>query len=249
MRALLLAVLALLLAGCRLDVIAPFEVRADGTGRAGLTMRFDPELLAELDRLGVDPTAELGAAVTADQTWEWTRTREDGGALLVEVHREVEDATDLPAIYERLVAGLADDDPALVLDLDLALDDDGGTTLVGTASLRPPVTSGLSLDGELLGPDAEELAALVAESVTAAVEVSLPGDIIELEGGEVDGEVVRIPVPVGETTSFRVVAAGAPWWATVPGGLPVLLAGFGGIALLIGGLLVWQGRRARHDQG
>ena len=241
--------LALLLAGCRLDLVAPLEVRADGSGRAGLTARFDPELLAELDRLGVDPTAELSAAVTADPSWEVTRTREDGGALLVAAHREVADATQLPGLYDRLVSGLAEEDPALLLDIDLTLDDDGGTTLAGTASLRPPATSGLALDGEQVGPDAEELAALVAEHVTAAVEVSLPGDIVDLQGGSVDGEVVRIPVPVGESTSFRVVSTGAPWWVTMPGGLPALLAAVGGGVLLLGGLLVWQGRRARRDAG
>jgi len=248
-RALLLAVLALLLTGCRLDLVAPLEVRADGSGRAGLAARFDPELLAELDRLGVDPTAELGAAVAADPTWELTRTREDDGGLLVAVHREVADATDLPGLYDRLTAGLSEGDPALLLDLDLTRDDDGGTTLTGTAWLRPPATSGLALDGEEIGPHAEELAELVAEHVTAAVEVSLPGDVTELDGGEIDGEVVRIPVPVGEPTSFRVVSAGAPWWVTVPGGLPTLLAAVGVVVLLLGGLLVWQGRRTRSDAG
>jgi len=242
-------VLALLLTGCRLDLVAPLEVRADGTGRAGLTARFDPELLAELDRLGVDPTAELGAAVTADPAWELTRTREDGGALLVAAHREVADATDLPGLYERLASGLSEEDPALLLDLALTRADDGGMTLTGTASLRPPATSGLALDGEEVGPRAEELSALVAEHVTAAVEVSLPGEITELEGGEVDGEVVRIPVPVGGSTAFRVVSAGAPWWVTVPGGLPTLLAAIGAGVLLLGGLLVWQGRRGRSDAG
>lgn len=246
-RALLLALLTLLLSGCRLDLVAPLEVRADGSARAGLTARFDPELLAELDRLGVDPTAELGAAVTADPTWELTRTREDGGALLVALHREVADAADLGGVYDRLVAGLSDQDPALIVDLDLTRDEDGGTTVAGTASLRPPASSGLALDGQPVGPHDAELAALVTEHVTAAVELSLPGEITELEGGEVAGEVVRIPVTVGESTDFRVVSAGAPWWVTVPGGLPTLLTAAGGGVLLLGGLFLLLGRRARHD--
>ncbi len=194
----------------------------------------------------MDPTAELGAAVTADPTWELTRTREDGGALVVAVHREVADADDLPGIYDRLASGLAEEDPALLLDLDLTRDEDGGTTLTGTASLRPPAGSGLALDGEEVGPHAQELAALVAEHVTAAVEVSLPGEITDVEGGEIDGEVVRIPVPVEGSTAFRVVSAGAPWWVTVPGGFPTILAAVGAVVLLFGGLLVWLGRRSRR---
>jgi len=125
-RALLLAVTVLVLSGCRLDVVAPITLHADGTSTAGLTVRFDPRLLAELDALGVDPTAELSAAVAAQEPWSLERTREDDGALTVAIRREVADDAELAATYAELASGLAAADPALELALDVDRDQQGG---------------------------------------------------------------------------------------------------------------------------
>jgi hypothetical protein len=113
-----LGLLAVALLGCRADLVAPIELTADGGATAGLAVRFDARMLAELDALGVDPTAELGAVVAEDSRWELVRTRDDGGGLTVAVTRRVDDAGDLGDVYRDLAAGLAPSDPALVLDLD-----------------------------------------------------------------------------------------------------------------------------------
>jgi hypothetical protein len=243
-RAVVLAVLAVALLGCRADLVAPIELTVDGGATAGLSVRFDARMLAELDALGVDPTAELGAAVAADPDWELVRTRDDDGALTVSVTRTVADARDLGAVYRDLVAGLSPRDPALLLDLDVDLPEDGGQRVTGTAELRPPVTSGLEVDGDVVGPDADELRALVTEHVTAAVEFRLPGEVETHDGILLDDSTVRFDLEPGEPRPFTVVGSPPSWWSRLDlDGTTVLLLVGGSVALLGVGLLVASRRR------
>lgn len=244
-RAVLLAILAVVLVGCRVDLVAPIELTADGGATAGLSVRFDARMLAELDTLGVDPTAELGAAVAADPRWQLVRTRDDDdGALTVAVTRTLADARDLGAVYRDLVAGLSARDPALLVDLEVELLGDGGQEVTGTARLRPPVTSGLEVDGEVVGADDDELAALVAEHVTAAVELRLPGEVETHDGILLDRSTVRFDLEPGEPRDVTAVGAPPSWWARLDlDATTVLLLVGGGVALLGVGLLVASRRR------
>ena len=240
---LLVALLGVLLSGCRLDLVAPIELHADGSSTAGLTVRFDPRLLAELDAVGVDPTAELTAVVAGDPEWTLTRTREDSGALTVAVRRELADDAALSATYAALSAGLASADPALELDLDVRRDDRGGVEVTGTALLRPPATSGLVLEGEELGPDADTLAALMEELVDARVEVTMPGPVTDHDAVALDRTTVRVQLQPGQPRSFTITSSPPPWWAGLPGGVLGALVAAGVLVVLLGAGLLLVGRR------
>lgn len=242
-RALLLAVTVLVLSGCRLDVVAPITLHADGTSTAGLTARFDPRLLAELDALGVDPTAELSAAVAAEEPWSLERTREDDGALTVAIRREVADDAELAATYAELASGLAAADPALELALDVDRDQQGGVTLSGTGGFRPPLGVGLEVDGEPIGEDAEALAALVADAVEVALEVRMPGVVTAHDGVALDRSTVRIVLEPGVERRFSIRSDPPPWWASLPIDAPALLGGVALAAVVAGVVLVLARRR------
>ena len=242
-RALLLAVTVLVLSGCRLDVVAPITLHADGTSTAGLTARFDPRLLAELDALGVDPTAELSAAVAAQEPWSLERTREDDGALTVAIRREVADDAELAATYAELASGLAAADPALELALDVDRDQQGGVTLSGTGGFRPPLGVGLAVDGEPIGEDAEALAALVADAVEVALEVRMPGVVTAHDGLALDRSTVRIVLEPGVERRFSIRSDPPPWWASLPIDAPALLGGVALAAVVAGVVLVLARRR------
>jgi hypothetical protein len=236
-----LAALAVLVVGCRLDVVADAELRRDGGGRVGLLFELDPALLDELDALGVDPTAELGAVGSADG-WSLARqpTGEDGLVLLLE--REVADPSAIGAAYRELVAGLAPEDPALLVDLDVTRTADGSSRVAGTATFRPPSTAGASLDGEPIGPSAERLAALTAETVQPRLVVTLPGGVREHDGDSVSGRTITWWVPIGEERPVTAVAA-PPAWYTHPWVVPLAGAAVGLVVLL---LLAWSWRRRRR---
>ncbi|MFP4310821.1 MAG: LppM family (lipo)protein [Nitriliruptoraceae bacterium] len=247
--AVLVALLTLILSGCRLDLVAPIEITPNGAATAGLSVRFDARLLAELDALGVDPTAELGAAVAADPAWQLVRTREEGGELVVALTRQLPDPAAVGQVYRDLVAGLSPEDPALVLDVEVEPLEDGGHRVSGTALLRPPATSGLEVDGEPIGPDAQELESLVAEHVTAAVEVRFPGEVVSHDGVALDRSSVRFDLEPGRSRALTAVGAPPAWWARLSLDMTTWLVLAGGLVLLVGAGLVLSARRRATPAG
>ncbi len=243
-RVLLLSAAVLVLSGCRLDVVAPITLHADGSSTVGLSARFDPRLLAELDALGVDPTAELSAAVAADDAWSLTRTRDEEGALTVAIRREVADDAGLVATYAALSSGLAAADPALELALAVDRDGQGGVTLSGTGSFRPPLGTGLQVDGAMVGEDAQALASLVADAVEVGLEVRMPGPVTAHDGVALDGSTVRVDLEPGVERRFEIRSSPPPWWASLPFPPAALLGGAGlaALVLVIGVLLVRRRR-------
>ena len=238
----------LALTGCRLDVTGELLVSRDGSGQAGLELQLDAEAVARLDELAVDPFAELTAAAVTAEDWEVTRTASDDGGLGVRLVTEAGDPDALTATFDELVADLADQDPALLVDLDLDVDDDGAAVLTGTAELRPPATAGARRDGEPVGPEGDELAALVADAVEARLVVGLPGPVVDHDADTVTGggmfglrggQRLTWDVPVGEP---RTINARSDAPAPVR---PVVIAGGIGAAVVIVGLLVWWWRRRR----
>jgi hypothetical protein len=235
-----LALLALLAVGCRLDVTAAADVRADGSATLAVEVVLDAALLAELDALEVDPSAELTAAAADGDGWELQRTTTDDGGLALVLEREVADASAIGGSLRELAAGLSPQDPALLLDLDVQVDEQGAVSLSGSGALRPPATAGVELDGRPIGPAGDELAAIVASAASAALRVTVPGPIEEHDADGVSDRTARWELPVGEPRPVTLTAG-------APGGLPSwLVLGAGGavaVALLVAGGVSWRRRR------
>ncbi len=219
------------------------EIGADGGGTAAVELALDGAMVAELDALEVDPTAELEAAAAAAPDWEVSRARGDGGSLVLRLARTVDDASELGEVFSELAAGLAPGDPALRLDLDVSTGPDGEAELDGTARFDPPATVGATVDGTAIGPAGEELAAIVADAVDARLTATLPGEVVEHDGDSLDGRTVTWELAVGEETTVRAAAAPAPWWRSLPGWLGPAAAGLALLVLVA--VLIRRARRRR----
>jgi hypothetical protein len=237
---LLLLAVALLVSGCRFDVAADLTISRDGAARATLELRADPEALTRLDVLEVDPTAELAAAAGQVPDWEVTRVTGEDGSLTVRLTRSTSDAASAADALRELGAGLADGDPALLLDLDIDVGEDGAVRLDGTAELRPPATAGVTVDGEPVGPDAGALARLTAEAVDASFSVTVPGELLQHDADTVDGRTATWILEAGEARRIQATAS-APTDTT----LWLLAGGAAALLLLAVGVLVWWWRRRR----
>jgi hypothetical protein len=216
----------LLLSGCRLEVTGDLTIARDGTASAAVELAVDEATLRELDELGVDPTAELAAAAGQVSGWQVTRETPDEGGLAVRLARTTTDAAGAADAFRELAAGLADADPALVIDLEVEVDDGGAVRLEGLAGFRPPTTPGATVDGEPVGPDADELASLTEDAVEARFEVTVPGAFVEHDADEVDGRTATWQLEVGDRRPIRAVAAaptGPPTWMLVAGAALLLV--------------------------
>lgn len=230
---LLVLVAALVLSGCRVGAVVVLDVGPDGRGSAEVVLELDAEVVRHLDVLGVDPAAELTAAAAAAPAWELAReAAADGGLRLVLTHEEAAIAVVTEALRE-LAAGLDERDPALLIDLEVRRDPDGGTLLAGTAGVRGPATAGAVRDGQVLGPSPDELATLVEEGLDARLEVRLPGRLEAHDADEVvAGEALRWQLDVPR--ELRASSRPAPWpWWWWAGGAAALV---GLVAVVVGGV-------------
>lgn len=232
-----LALLALVAAGCRLTVGAEVVVDRDGSGSAALVFALDGELVAELDALDVDPTAELTAAVAATPSWELSRERTPSDGLVLTLRRSADEAQELTDAFRELTAGLSDDDPALVVDLDLDVDAEGAAELSGEALLRPPVGPGEVVDDEASAALIEQ----VRTSTEATLTVELPGPVTASDADGVDGRTLTWKLPVDEPRSVSA-SASAP---TGPSTEVLVAIGAGVLLVLAIGAVTWALRRRR----
>jgi hypothetical protein len=233
-----LAVLAVLATGCRFGVTAEVEVSRDGSGTAALVLELDAALLEELDELDVDPTAELSAVAAGVPAWQLTREVGADDALRLTLRHEAGSPAALTEAFRELTAGLTDTDPALVVDLDLAVDDEGAAELDGTVQLRPPIGPGVVLDEAAEA----ELAALTADTVEASLVVSLPGTVTASDADRVDGRTATWEVVPGEPRTLSATAAAPSRWS---GELLAAAAVAGALLLLSAVTLALVVRRRR----
>lgn len=202
-------------------MVTTAELERDGSGVLSLAVRLDDALLTELDELAIDPTLEVTALAADLPEWDLDRTVDDEAAITITLTREFVDASEMGPALRELSDGLADDDPALLFDVDLTVAEDGSAVLDGEVAFRPPATAGAEVDGEVLGPSTEELAILTAEVVHPRLDVSLPGPIEAHDADQVDGRTLSWEIPVDEARSVSATSAAPgiyeqPWvWAAV----------------------------------
>lgn len=235
-----LALVAVLATGCRLGVTAEVDVDRDGSGTAALVLTLDAALLDELDALDVDPTAELSAVAAAVPDWQLTRESTSEDALVLTLRREADDPGELTDAFRELTAGLAERDPALVVDLDLDVDEEGAARLDGTVQLRTPVGPGVVTDAAA----ATELARLATETVDALLVVSLPGPVTSADADEVDGSRLTWVVAPGEPRSVTAASAAPTRWSS-----EMIAAVVAGAVLLISSLVIAIAVRRRRSSG
>ncbi len=217
------------MSGCRLDLVTTAEIERDGSGNLALSVRLDDALLTELDDLAIDPTLEVTALASELEGWELERTVDEEAAITITLTRPFADASEMGPALRQLSSGLADADPALLIDLDLDVADDGSASLEGAVAFRSPMTTGAEVDGEVLGPSSDDLAELTAEVVRPRLEVAMPGPVEQHDADQVDGRTLSWDVPVGETrgvaaTSGTPMLYDQPWlWGVVAGAIVLIL--------------------------
>lgn len=246
---LLVAVLALASTGCRLGVATDVRLAADGSAIVRIALRVDGSMRVELDRLALDPTLAIDAALAGDDGWRRSRSVDDDGGLVLAFERPVADPAELARLLADLSEGVAEGAPALEVALDVVPGARGAVEVQGRAGLRPPATAGARLGGVPIGPSGDELAAIVARVVDATLSVTLPGPVVEHDADRVDGRTLTWELPVGATRTLRAVGGPVPWWAVgrlLPRGLvPPALAALGVLAVALVGL-GWRRARARR---
>lgn len=233
----MLAASAVVVAGCRLDLAAEVALEPDGGGTAALAATFDAALLAELDALEVDPTADLAALVPDVPGWELDRSVDGDGALTITLVHRADRSDQLTDAFRELVAGLREGDPALVVDLAVDAAADGSTRVDGVAGLRPPATAGALIDDEPVGPAGDALADLVRRSVDARLVVTMPGPVVAHDADAIDDTTLTWELPVGEV---RPVSASSQ----APPRLPVAsVAATVALLVVMALVAVWRWRR------
>ena len=246
----LLGLVALLAPGCRLGVSTDVELAADGSAVVGIALRIDGAMRVELDRLALDPTLAIDAALADDDGWRRSRAIDEDGGLVLAFEREVADAAELDRLLADLSEGVAAEAPALEVTLGVERGARGAMVVDGRAGLRAPSTAGARLGGVPIGPSGAALAELVAGAVDATLSVTLPGPVLEHDADRLDGRTLTWELPVGSARSVRAVGGPVPWWAVgrlLPAGASAAAAV---VASLAGAALIGTAlRRSRRRAG
>jgi hypothetical protein len=229
-RFVLLAVIVLLLSACKVKVEQGFEVKADGSGEAGMIVAFDQEaqdMMASSVPNGVDPLA--GMAGDAPPGWtseEWSQGEFKG-------FEATSGFNDLAALQTLVDTTFSGEDG--MFESFSIVESGGGFRLDG-------VLSGDSLEQSAQGDDLFAGAAedMVGSFFEAAIAIKLPGEVVSSNADEVrsDGTLIW---NVGVTDGGRVIRA-----ESQPGaGLPIIPIAAAALALAgaVAGFVVWRRRR------
>lgn len=232
-RVLLVALLALLAAGCQVRVATDVGVDQDGSGRLAVTVALDEELATSLTADDFDPFAGLESLPDG---WSVERSEPDGG-LAATVAADFADPAGLSQRVSQLAEGLDEEDPLLLEDVDLQVDEDGSARLSGRAGLRLPSSTGL--DGGGLAFDGDDLRALVeergAEVLRVDLRVSMPGPVVDGNADEVDGGTATWQLTPGDDLVAVEVVSDPPssrTWQLVAAGVVGVVVGFLGLSLV-----------------
>ena len=234
-----LVAVALLTAGCRIDVTTDVAVDARGGGDVAVAVRIDGATLRALDEAGVDPALDVAATLGPDSRWEEERDVDADGGLTLTYRRAFADGAAATALLGELSADVAPQDPAVRLDVTVTTTSTGAVRLAGTGALSPPATLGVRVDDVVVGPSGDELAALTDEAVTATLRVTVPGPLVSHDADTVDGRTLTWDLPVGEPRPILLVADAVPVWRRP---VPVL----GAVGAVGAGVVLWRRRTSRR---
>ena len=217
-RGLVLALLLVVLSGCQLRVATDVLVERDGGGRVELTLVVDHELRDLLAEAGQDEALELGPAAEGAA---WTvEDVEEPGATGVRLSTSFDEPAGLGDAVDALLAGLEPDDGAVLRDVTLSRDADGGYRLALRAGIEPPAVVGTApQDPSVPRFDGDDLARLLAErgaeAARADLRVTFPTPpTVEVGSGSVEGTTATIALPNDRLS--EVVVTAPP-----PSGLPL----------------------------
>lgn len=252
LRYLTCAVLAVLLAGCRLTLAVDVDVTADAAGTLSVSVIADAELEESAAAAGVDPLGRLVTRVEAiDGPWRVTDETGEDGSRTVRLSAPFDDPGGFEVRYAELRAALDAPEARLLGTLSLTRDEQTGVMSV-RGELPLEVTA---VAAEDLGTDVAALTEQLAGVVASSLRVHAPGGLVDepSSGGvvTVDGQVVGRPYPDdAPTVSWPAVPGGIVPVSVAfePGGPDLLrMALFGGGALLavllVAGGVIAQRRR------
>lgn len=228
----LFAVLALLCAGCQLDLQLDVAVDADGAGEVAISVAADADLLERARQADVDPLADLAAAGASLESAGWRLTeRRDGGGAQVRLSAPFSGAVEFNTLVTDLARTLDAPEVTLLEGLRLEVTEEE-ISVTGAAGLVPtPVVAELGLTPAR----AVELA---DEAVSYRVAVTLPAEVIASTADRGDGSALVWQVPAGERVEITAVGVrpSPPVW-------PLVLGAVGGT--LVAALLLHRLRARR----
>jgi len=238
-RGLALGVLLVVLTGCQLRVATDVLVERDGGGQVELTLVVDDQLRDLLREAGEDPAAGLGPAAEG-AAWS-VEVVEEPDATGVRLSTSFDEPAGLAEAVDALLSGLQSDDGAVLRDVELSRDQDGGYRLALRAGIEPPAVVGTAPeDPSVPRFDGDDLARLLAERgaevARADLRVTFPTEpTVEIGSGTVEGTTATIALPNDRLA--EVVVTAPP-----PSGLPLretaaAAAVAAGIGLLVAVLL------------
>lgn len=217
-RRFVLALLLVLLAGCQLRVATDVLVERDGGGQVELTLVVDDELRDLLREAGEDPAAGLGSGA---QGAAWTvEVVEEPDATGVRLSTSFAEPAGLGDAVDALLSGLEPDDGAVLRDVRLSRDAEGGYRLALRAGIEPPAVVGTAPeDPSAPRFDGDDLARLLAERgaevARADLRVTFPtSPTVEVGSGTIEGTTVTVALPNDRLA--EVVVTAPP-----PSGLPL----------------------------
>lgn len=223
----LLALCAVVLAGCELSLALDVDVARGGGGSVDLRIALDDELRTILEDAGVDVLRDLSAVQERNPDWTITPEDTDAGGLQVSLEATFDDPDGFGALMEDLHRGLDADDPRITEGLRLERRDGGAIAFLGRVGLVPPTAPGAR--GEGVGFDEEALERLITERgdefARYDVRVTLPASPREHDGDVVEGTSVTWRAPVGDLREVSAVSE-RPAVATGLVALIVALVGF-----------------------
>ncbi|MGH3664923.1 MAG: LppM family (lipo)protein [Egibacteraceae bacterium] len=233
-RIVLVAMLAVLCASCRLELDVLADIEHDGAGSLSVRLSADRELLSAAAAAGADP---LGDLVTtgrrlSDEGWRTTEETAQDGRRTVTLSSRFADAAAFEALSRDLAAALSADEVDLLEPLRLELDDDE-IRLRGSAGLEP---TRAVRDYGLSRRQATRLLRR-SEAFGYTVSVRLPGEVLSTSAS-VSDPALTWPVEPGERVAIRAVGE-RPW----PPLLRVLTGGLAGGLAAIGFLAARRLRR------